>query len=149
MTKRIAVPAEAVRTREQILAGVTVTEGKDGQFVWVQCWNCGGRGTYPSSMIPAGMCRLYCWNGRTKATYGKLAMPLEKFVKRAMANDRRDYRARIRYELDTPARLEREKTGNPELAVGETAQIRATVKEHTEYRGERQTVVQRVKAVAA
>jgi hypothetical protein len=97
---RIAVPAEAVRSREQILAGATLIGG----HIWTTCHNCGGSGNYPSSMTPPGMCRLYCWQNRTPETYGKLPVPVDTYVKRAQANDRREYRAKVRWELDAPRR---------------------------------------------
>jgi len=43
MGTRIKVPAERVRTAEQILEGATIIKG----HVWVACYNCGGSGTYP------------------------------------------------------------------------------------------------------
>lgn len=227
---KIRVPSDVVRTREQILEGHKVykmTAGDD--CVFFTCSNCGGSGDYPSSMIPPGRCRFYCWNNRTPDTYGKMPVSVEKYVKRQMAADRSDYRAAIRadflapyiaenarrdkataearawaeeleraeseaYEMDRlrvsdfvgkigerlmlnvmcvgvmkisdggygtfgPRYLMRMRdesgnvltqwTGSPNLAVGDRAKIKATVKEHSEYRGERQTVVQRVTEVVA
>lgn len=218
MAPRIKVPADAVRTPEQILAGVTIR----GEYVWLECWNCGGSGNYPSSMIPAGRCRLYCFQNRTPDTYGKLPVLVAKYVKREQASDRADYRARIRYEQDAPNRAAREAaaaeservarqaeevrladeaarlavsqwvgrvgdkiacgvtlvdwrsfdstygrrtmyrlrddagnvlvwwtTGALDMGKGDRCSIKATVKEHTEYRGERQTVLLRAKTLAA
>lgn len=62
---KIKIPADAVRTPEQILAGATVRNG----HVWIECHHCGGSGNYPSSCIPVGRCYLYCWQGRTPETY--------------------------------------------------------------------------------
>ena len=76
------------RSREEILAGATVVGGR----VWVTCWNCGGSGNYPSSLTPPGRCRLYCWTDRTPATYGKLPVEIERYVKKAQASDRREWR---------------------------------------------------------
>jgi hypothetical protein len=221
------VPESAIPTREQILLNATVRQMTNGaEYVWTRCWNCGGTGRYPSSMTPPGQCRLYCWQNRTKETFGKLATPVDVYVKRAQACARAEYRARVRFELERPEReaaeaaakikaeedayryewLKAEEeawemnramtssfvgeigkrveltvrcvgvqkiseggygtfgpryllrmrdesgnvltqwTGCPNLGVGDTVQIRATVKEHSEYRGEKQTVVQRVKA---
>lgn len=87
------------RTREEILSKVTVHEATDGrEYVWVTCHHCGGTGTYPSSMIPPGRCRFYCWRGRTSDTYGKLPIPVDKYVKRQQAVDRREHRAKIEAE---------------------------------------------------
>lgn len=105
--KRITVPAEAVRTREQILDGQVIRRTTAGEeCVWVTCGNCGGTGNYPSSMLPPGRCRFYCWDGRTPDTYGKLPVAVEKFVKQAQAADRRAYRAKVQWELDAPKREE-------------------------------------------
>lgn len=242
MTTRIPVPADKVRTPEQILEGQTII----GRHVWVRCHNCGGHGTYPSSMIPAGMCRFYCWADLSKAepwdidqgrvpskpagdpTYGKRPVPVEKFIKQAQAADRRAYRQQVQWELDAPAReqaareqAEREEAERQEKArqaadeaarkavsqwvgnagdrldldltvtrvasfeqrpfgrswgapvtryvvtmrdmstgnvfvmfsdykkvQGDRLQVRATVKEHKEYQGEKQTTLYRVKEVA-
>jgi hypothetical protein len=73
------------RTRDEILAGLTVVNG----HVWVTCHHCGGTGAYPSSCIPAGQCRFYCWDNRTPETFGKLAVPVERYVKRVQAAERR------------------------------------------------------------
>lgn len=119
MTKRIPVPANAVRTREQILDGLLVRDG----CVWLTCHNCSGTGNYRSSCIPSGRCRFYCWGIQTndiglhgmpayrskigtewENTYGKLPYPTEKYVKREQASDRADYRAKVRYELERPER---------------------------------------------
>jgi hypothetical protein len=105
-TTRIAVPADAVRTREQILDGLTITTGAvtGTQHVWLSCWNCGGSGTYPSSMTPPGMCRLYCWQDRTRDTFGKLPYDVDGFVKKQQAADRKAYRDKVQWELDAPKR---------------------------------------------
>lgn len=42
-----------------------------------------------------GQCRLYCWQGRTSDTYGKLPVDIDKYVKREQAADRKAYRAPI------------------------------------------------------
>lgn len=228
MPKRIEVPESAVRTRDAILSDVTVRGG----HAWIPCWNCGGGGTYPSSMIPAGMCRLYCWQQRTPDTYGKLAREVETYVKAQQAADRKAYRERVKWEAEAPAReaariareaieaeraaraaereaqraAERAKSehvgtvgtratfrvivekilyfegsggygwqgqgryllkmrdlggnvlaswtsfppfnGTVQEAEGQTFDIKATVKEHGAYNGERQTTVQRVTQVA-
>lgn len=98
---RIKYPADAIRTREQILAelpknGAVLHNGS----VWAPCWNCGGSGDYPSSMIPAGRCRLYCWRDKTAELFGKLSKSIDTYVKQCQAADRADYRA----ELERPAR---------------------------------------------
>jgi hypothetical protein len=225
MAKRIEVPESAVRTREQILDGMTLTKTESGQvIVWTTCWNCGGSGRYPSSMTPPGQCRLYCWDKKTPKTFGKLPYDADKYVKRAQAADRRAFRDSAKFEAERPAReaaaaaakleaetlayaeeLERSETlayemdrlrvsqfvgkpgdrlklrvicvgrmkmsdgafgpryllrmrdengnvltqwtGSPNLGVGDSSVIKATVKEHSEYRGEKQTVVQRVTEV--
>lgn len=115
---RIKYPADAIRTREQILAKLPENAILHRGIVWVTCHNCGGRGTYPSQMIPPGLCRLYCWAKRhTDAiaqamgaappsksaddpTYGRLPVSIDNYVKRCQAADRADYRA----ELARPAR---------------------------------------------
>lgn len=226
MAARIAVPADKVRTREQILAGQTIRRTTDGvEQVWLTCDNCGGTGNYPSSMLPPGRCRFYCWEGRTPETYGKRPVELETYVKRAQAADRREYRAQVQWELEAPAReqaaqeaaqraeaerLEQERiaadiaarkatsqhlgavgdrleldltvtrvasfqrpafnapwrqetkyvvtlrdaAGNVVVwfsdynrTQGEQLRLRGTVKEHSEYQGERQTTIQRVKEI--
>jgi hypothetical protein len=92
-SRSIKVPAEAVRTREEILKDAVIRKTSDGrECVWVTCWNCGGSGQYPSSMIPPGQCRLYCWQGRTAATFGRLPVDIDKYVKREQAADRKAYR---------------------------------------------------------
>jgi hypothetical protein len=101
---RIKVPAEAVRTAEQILDGQTIV----GDSVWLPCWNCGGTTMYPSSMTPPGRCRFYCWENRTPETYGKRPVSVDVYVKREQAADRSEYRARIRFELERPEREARE-----------------------------------------
>jgi hypothetical protein len=107
MAARISVPADKVRTREQILAGRTIRQDMNGvEYVYVTCHNCGGSGTYPSAMIPPGQCRLYCWQDRTPETYGKLPVLAETYVKREQASDRRAYRAAVKWELEAPARAE-------------------------------------------
>jgi hypothetical protein len=81
------------RSREQILADAKaagVHFSHNDTVVWTRCWNCGGSGTYPSAMIPPGMCRLYCWQDRTPETYGKLPHPVDKYVRAEQANDRRE-----------------------------------------------------------
>lgn len=101
MAPRVTYPEGVIRTPEQILAGQVVRNTTDGtRCVWVTCWNCGGTGRYPSSMLPPGQCRLYCFQGRTPDTFGKLPVPVDKYVKRAQAADRRAYRD----ELTRPAR---------------------------------------------
>lgn len=221
---RIPVPAEKVRTPEQILAGQTIIAG----HVWETCSNCGGSGKYPSSMSPPGMCRFYCWKDRTPQTYGKRPVELEKFVKAAQADDRREYRALVKWEQDAPLRAQaeleaaaraevervqrewreadeaarkavsqwvgevgerldldltvarvasyearpfnswgnntvtryvvtlRDATGNVFIwfadygrTQGEQLKVRATVKKHDEYQGEKQTTIQRVKELTS
>lgn len=103
---RIAVPAEAVRTREQVLAAPGLV--LRGETVWATCWNCGGTGNYPSSLTPPGRCRLYCWTGRDDTTYGRLPIPVDRYVKKAQAADRANYRAGVRarqFEAQRDARL--------------------------------------------
>lgn len=103
MTRRIIYPDGSVRTREQILDGLTIVGG----VVWLTCHNCGGSGDYPSSMTPPGRCRLYCWRDRTSETFGKLPYGVDWFVKREQAHDRREYRHKLAWEADAPAREER------------------------------------------
>lgn len=99
MAARIKYPEGSVRTAEQILAGVTIHRMDAGsECVAVPCWNCGGRGTYPSSMIPAGLCRLYCWQNREPGTYGKLFVTTKRYVQQQQAADREAYK----YELARP-----------------------------------------------
>lgn len=140
---RITVPAEAVRTREQILAtdGLLVRAGQ----VWLTCWNCGGSGKYPSSCTPPGRCRLLCWAVRDKRvdaaytaidpmaglvdkrgtpwadTYGRLPVPVDTYVKRQQAADRREYRRRVQWDIDAPVReaAEREAAGRREREAAE------------------------------
>jgi hypothetical protein len=146
----IKVPADAVRTPEQILEGLTVTHG--GKYVWTECHHCGGSGTYPSSMTPPGMCRFYCWQDRTPETYGKRATPVEKFVKDAQARDRRAYRERIQWELDAPKREEAAKAeaARQEAIRAEEERMakadleRKAISQHQGALGERLTVSGRV-----
>lgn len=101
MPRPIPVPADKVRTAAVILAGLTV----EGGTVWKTCHNCGGSGRYPSSMIPPGQCRLYCWENRTPETFGKLSTgrtPVAE-IKRVQSADRAAYRRVLR---DAAARLE-------------------------------------------
>src|SRR3954470_1481785 len=98
MTARIAVPADKVRTPEQILAGHHLTH--QGTIAWAVCPNCNGSGRYPSSLTPPGMCRFYCWKDRTPDTYGKRATDVAKLVKREQASDRAAYRAQIKWEAE-------------------------------------------------
>jgi hypothetical protein len=117
VTKRISVPAEAVRTPEAILAGLYVAGG----YVWTTCHNCGGSGNYPSSMSPPGKCRFLCWADRSQdtlsalmgnyrskpssdPTFGKLPYPVAVYVKKAQASDRREFRAAAKWKLERPAR---------------------------------------------
>jgi hypothetical protein len=94
---RIPVPAERVRSRAEILAGAVIRRTTSGvEYAWVPCHNCGGSGNYPSSMIPPGRCRLYCWDGRDADTFGRLPLPVEQYVRRAQAEDRAEYRAGVR-----------------------------------------------------
>lgn len=98
--KPIPVPPEAVRTREQILDGTLILKG----CVWEVCSNCNGTGAYPSSMIPPGQCRFYCWaKGKDfmdrpipkdagDPTYGRRPVLVEKYVRREQAADRSAYR---------------------------------------------------------
>ena len=106
---RMKVPADAVRTREQILADAHYAHGA----VWETCGNCGGRGTYPSSCTPPGMCRFYCWavaipgtidlstggpqmvskmGTKYADTFGKRPVSVDKYVKRCQAADRSAWR---------------------------------------------------------
>jgi hypothetical protein len=124
---RIPVPADKVRTREQILAGQTVIGG----HVWLACDNCGGTGNYPSSMTPPGRCRFYCWQDRTPETYGKRPRLVEDFVKRAQAADRRAYRAQVQWDLDAPKREQaaREQAERDEAARLERERIERDIAE--------------------
>lgn len=115
-TKRriaIPVPPEAVRTAEQILAGETIIAG----HVWRACGNCGGTGNYPSMMIPAGACRFYCWEKRTPETFGKVATPIETFVKREQAHDRANYRSQIAAAERNRIGVERTTNPDPRIAT--------------------------------
>lgn len=134
---RIPVPADKVRTPEQILEGQTIVAG----HVWVTCYNCGGHGTYPSSCIPQGMCRFYCWADLSKAdpialdrgiapwksredpTFGKRPVPVATFVKRQQAADRAEYRRQVQWELDAPKREQaaREQQAREEAEAQERA----------------------------
>ena len=115
-TKRIKVPAEAVRSREEILKDAVIRKTSDGvECVWVTCWNCGGSGNYPSSMTPPGQCRLYCWQGRSAATYGKLPTDVEKYVKKQQAADRKAYRAPILAKLQEEEKSNRAANSDPRI----------------------------------
>lgn len=99
MSKRIS------RTRAEILEGVELYRGK---YVLQTCSNCGGQGTYPSSMTPSGMCRLYCWQNRTPETYGKEIIPVDKYVARAQAADRREAKRQREWDAKAAERAEAE-----------------------------------------
>jgi hypothetical protein len=99
--------------------------------VFLTCHNCGGSGNYPSAMIPPGKCRLYCWQNRDEATYGKLPVEVERFVKRQQAADRKQYRDKVRWELDAPARAERERQA-AEQAAQERAEQEAQKRDEME-----------------
>jgi len=115
-SKRIKVPAEAVRTREEILKDAVIRKATDGvEYVWVTCWNCGGTGNYPSSMIPVGRCRKYCWEGRTADTFGKLPVSIDKYVKREQAADRKAYRAPILEAQKKEEKNSRAKDADPRI----------------------------------
>lgn len=129
-TRTVKVPAEAVRTREQVLAGAVIRGG----YVWATCHNCGGTGTYPSSMLPPGMCRLYCWRGRTPETYGRLPHDVDAYVARAQRADRAAYRATVRAQEAAQARAARE------LQQTEALTEALTVSRHVGVPGERLTV---------
>lgn len=62
---------------------------RNGQ-VWTVCTNCGGSGSYPSSAIPAGQCRLYCWRNRTPETFGKHPAPVARVARRVQSAQRRN-----------------------------------------------------------
>lgn len=66
----------------------TTATGEVEEYVVENCHNCGGTGQYPSSMIPAGQCRFYCWK-QTGDLFGKEMNPLAKVIKRMQAADRR------------------------------------------------------------
>lgn len=149
---RIPVPSEAVRTREAILAGQTVTATK----VWITCHNCGGRGTYPSSAAPAGWCRLYCWQDRNTDTFGKLPMDIDKYVKKQQAADRAQYRALVQWELDAPKRAEAERVAE-EARIAERLErqrreeelaAKRAVSQHLGVVGERLTLTLTVRRVS-
>lgn len=127
--RRIKVPAEAVRTREAILADAVVGKG----HVWEVCSNCGGSGDYPSGCTPPGRCRFYCWAwaidggppigrlvDREPKYYGRRPVPIDKYVKRAQAADRRAYRDAIIWEEDRP---ERERLEAERLAAEEARRV--------------------------
>jgi hypothetical protein len=111
------------RTREEILADVTVVNG----HVWTTCWNCGGSGDYPSSMIPAGRCRLYCWQNRTPETFGKMPVKVEKYVKREQARDRREHKRQVAWEAQTEERARRAKAREERIASPDPRIVRAAV----------------------
>lgn len=120
--RRIKVPAEKIRTREEILKDVLVFKG----LAWVRCNNCGGTGNYPSAMNPPGRCRFLCWAVRKKdvpdcidggmaalvdkrgtswaPTFGLLPKNIDAYVKKAQAADARGYRDAVIAEEDRPAR---------------------------------------------
>lgn len=121
MAPRVKYPEGVIRTPEQILAGQVVRKTTSGdECVWLTCWNCGGSGRYPSSMIPPGQCRLYCFQGRTPDTFGKLPVTVAKYVKRQQANDRRAYRE----ELTRPAREAAEAAQRAERQARAMANLR-------------------------
>lgn len=149
MATRIKYPTGVVRTRETILEQAKAAGGLRNGFVWQTCWNCGGSGQYLSSCEPAGRCRLYCWinpNGTPKHpdTFGKLAYPVDRYVKNQQSSDRRAYRdslmaeeraakaaeraaaAKIEQERRDAERAERDRARLAELAarsyVGEIGQ---------------------------
>ena len=150
---RIAVPADKVRTPSQILAGVTII----GSNAWLPCSHCGGSGNYPSSMIPPGKCRYYCWENRTPETYGKRPVEIGTYVKREQAADRRAYRAQVKWEQDAPARAQaaREQMARDhEAALAEDAQradeaARRAVSEYVGQAGERLELRLTVRRVAS
>lgn len=90
----------STRTRAEILEGVEVVRG----YVVRPCHNCGGRGTYPSSMAPSGMCRLYCRQDRPEGFYGKEAVPVDRYVARQQAADRREAKRQRAWEAGEAAR---------------------------------------------
>lgn len=98
----------AHRTREEILEGAVIRRmSSGGEAVFVTCHNCGGSGQYPSSCIPAGQCRYYCWRNRDAETFGKLPVGVDKYVKGRQAADRALFRTRVQTEIN---RRERERT---------------------------------------
>lgn len=154
---RIKVPADAVRTREQILDGETIARASDGaDYVWIACHWCGGSGNFPSSMHPPGRCRFYCWRSRTPETFGKIPVAVEKYVKRAQASDRREYREKVCWEMERPERearqaREAEERRERELIAAILSQSEARVlaeRRHIGTVGERITLPVLVEAVA-
>lgn len=119
--KRLPVPPTTVRSAETILAGATVI----GDYVWTACWNCGGTGRYPSSMLPPGMCRLYCWKDRTPETYGKLATPTDRYVKKQQAADRATYRQSVQYQAAAVAREDKWQAERPAILARAEAEAQA------------------------
>jgi hypothetical protein len=108
------------RTREEILAGLTVVKG----HVLEACPNCGGTGNYPSSMLPAGKCRLYCWQDRPAGMYGKVATPVDTYVRREQARDRRADKAAAEWaarqgERDARAAAQASRIANPDARVAD------------------------------
>jgi hypothetical protein len=90
------------RTKAEILkelkdSGAQIyTDGHGQRLVYVTCHNCGGSGDYPSSMIPAGRCRFYCWLNRSPETFGKLPVKLDSYVRSQQAADRAEHKRKIR-----------------------------------------------------
>jgi len=171
---RMKVPADAVRTREAILAGAHVAHG----MVWETCHNCGGSGKYPSGCIPAGLCRFYCWavttgrpdtsgnsmNGMEMVSrigtkfadvFGMLPVSIDKYVKRQEAADRREYRTRVWLEATREEREAEQATRDAERLERETEKAyweeakRAAVaaRRHVGSEGERITLDVRVEGV--
>lgn len=123
-----------VRTREEILAGVTVVSG----HVWATCGNCGGQGTYPSSMLPAGMCRFYCWQNRTPETYGKMPVPVDTYVKRVQAAERREQKRAAEWAAGAAQRAEKaqlraDRIANPDPRIARAAEVFGFKVEDAEY----------------
>lgn len=100
------------RSKNEILAGVKMVNG----YVMVPCSNCGGTGNYPSSMIPAGKCRLYCWQGRTPATYGMEAVRADTYVRRVQSQERAAAKRQAEWEAQAAERAQKQAERDARLA---------------------------------
>lgn len=106
-----------VRSADEILKGGLIR----GQIVWFACTNCGGTGNYPSSMIPAGKCRNYCWRRSDPELYGKMPYDIDDYVTREQNRDRRNYRAAQKQKQREAIIAARESSPDPRIVKVLTA----------------------------
>lgn len=103
------------RTREEILNAATIVRDREGhEYAKVECWKCAGSGRYPSSMDPPGRCRA-CY-----PNMGVEYVPVDRYVRRVQARDRRDARRAAEAEkwaAGAAERLRAQKERDHEVAL--------------------------------